>query len=62
MNDIPRIKPDEARRHVEEGALLVCSYEDEQKCRDMLLENALTRKDFESRAATLPKDREIIFY
>jgi len=37
-DDVRRIPPDEARRRVEDGALLVCAYDDEEKCRDMLLE------------------------
>ncbi len=63
MAEIPRVPVQEARRKIGEGrALLVCGYEDEAKCRSMLLEGASTFAGLESRLASLPKDREIIFY
>ena len=59
---IKRISPEEARSKVLAGdAILVCSYNDE-KCKDMLLEGALLRSEFEQKVPSLSKEQEIIFY
>ena len=59
---IERIGPEQTRQSVQSGeALLVCSYNDE-KCKGLLLEGAMLRSELESRLASLPRDREIIFY
>jgi hypothetical protein len=60
----PRIGARQAREHMsmEPGALLVCAYDREEKCRDNYLEGAISLAGFRSRAVSLPKDREIIFY
>ncbi len=58
-----RIDVEEARRRVNTGdALLVCGYADDAKCDQIRLEGAISLTQFETRAASLPKDREIIFY
>ena len=63
MAEVARIDPETARRKMKEGsAVLVCAYDDEEKCRKVALEGAMTLKQFEARAATLPRDREVIFY
>jgi hypothetical protein len=63
MAEVERISVQEAREKVRSNAaLLVCAYEDEQKCNTMKLEGAIPLARLESQAATLPKDREIIFY
>ena len=60
--DIERISPEMTYEKVTAGdAILVCSYGD-GKCKDILLEGALLRSEFESRLTTLSKDQEIIFY
>jgi len=60
--DIERIGPDETREKVQSGdALLVCSYNDD-KCKPLLLEDAILRSEFEAKLPSLPKDQEIIFY
>ena len=57
-----RIDPEIARAKVQAGkALMVCAYDDE-KCGGMLIEGAMLRSTFESRAPSLSKDQEIIFY
>jgi hypothetical protein len=43
-------------------ALLVCAYEDEDKCRRLKLEGAHTLRELEVGMATLPRAQEIIFY
>ena len=59
---IERISPQETRSKVQAGeAILVCSYNDE-RCKEILLEGALLRGEFERGSVSLPKSREIIFY
>ncbi len=61
--EAPRISPQEAHRQAASGqALLVCAYEDEDKCKTMMLEGAISLKEFESRLPGLNKDQPIIFY
>ena len=43
-------------------ATLVCAYDDEEQCRSLLLEGALTFGEFLNQRSTLPWNREIIFY
>jgi hypothetical protein len=62
MAEIERIDANEARRKAAGGALLVCAYADEEKCRTVKLEGAISLTSFQSRVAVLPKDQEIIFY
>ena len=57
-----RIPVADARRHIHAGALLVCAYADEDKCSSNWLDGAITLKELESRADSLPKEQEIIFY
>ena len=58
-----RIGVDEARLKTSAGdALLVCGYEDDTKCARIRLDGAITLPELEARSATIPKDREIIFY
>ncbi len=62
-SDLPRVPPDEAYQRVKSGkALLVCAYQDEDKCRTMHLEGALFLREFEAKLPSLAKDQEIIFY
>ena len=61
--DVERISPDEARRKTQSGqALLVCAYEDEDKCRRMNLQGAIPLRELREKLPTLPRDRELIFY
>ncbi|MCA1584338.1 MAG: ArsR family transcriptional regulator [Acidobacteria bacterium] len=63
MADATRISVQDAQRHVRESdALLVCAYEDENKCRRIMLDGALSLAQFQDRLPSLPKDQEIIFY
>jgi hypothetical protein len=62
MADIARIDPKEARQHMGAGALLVCAYDDSRKYSENHLEGAISLHDLDQRAATLPRDRELIFY
>jgi hypothetical protein len=59
---VQRVSVEDARQAVEAGrALLVCAYDD-AKCASMRLEGSMTVRELEQRAASLPKDQEIIFY
>jgi hypothetical protein len=43
-------------------ALLVCAYDDEVKYRMVNLNGSISLATFRSRAASLPKTQEVIFY
>jgi rhodanese-related sulfurtransferase len=63
MAEPVRVRPVEAREKTTTGrALLVCAYDDEQKCKQMNLQGSITLNDLKSRQDSIPKDREIIFY
>jgi hypothetical protein len=46
----------------QDGALLVCAYDDEQKCRDAGVSGAITFKQLQARLDGLPKNQEIVFF
>ncbi len=59
----PRISPQDTYRQVTSGqAILVCAYADEDRCNTMMLQGAISLKEFESRLPNLKKDQPIIFY
>jgi hypothetical protein len=59
----PKIGPRQTHEAVEAGdALLVCAYDDEEKCRDMALRNSLSLKQLEAELPRVEKDRRLIFY
>ena len=59
----PRISPQDTYRQVSSGqTILVCAYEDEKTCNTMMLQGAISLKEFESRLPNLKKDQPIIFY
>jgi hypothetical protein len=63
MAEPKRISPEEARRKIQSGeAILVCAYEDEEKCKKMMLESSISLKEMESKISSIPKEKEIIFY
>jgi hypothetical protein len=63
MGQATLIDAQETRRKVESGeALLVCAYDDENKCRQMHLEGAIHMQELEEKLPELPKDKELIFY
>jgi len=55
-----RINVTDARQRVHSGALLVCAYDDEEKCRQNRLDGSLSLKELEQLSPA--KDQEIIFY
>ncbi len=63
MEEIERISVQEAHKKVQGNqALLVCAYEDEAKCRLVNLDGSISLTAFQSKAASLPKSEEIIFF
>jgi hypothetical protein len=63
MADIQRIDAQQAHTKVKSNqALLVCAYDDEAKCRRLNLDGSISFATLQSRAASLPKTQEIIFY
>ena len=63
MEDIERISVEEAHKKATANqALLVCAYEDEAKCRVLNLDGSISLASFQSKAASLPKSQEIIFF
>jgi rhodanese-related sulfurtransferase len=58
-----RIAPEGARNKVRSSeALLVCAYEEDEKFKQMRLEGAMSYREFKKKIASIPKNREIIFY
>ena len=43
-------------------ALLVCAYDDDEKCRQYHLDGAIPMSEFRKRASSLAKNQEVIFY
>ena len=63
MADIQRISVQEAHTKTKANqALLVCAYEDEAKCQRLNLEGSISFTSLQSRATSLPKAQELIFY
>jgi hypothetical protein len=60
----PRISPLEVWSHLQADppALLVCAYDDEEKCSAMKIPGSLTLDALGDRIGILPKTREIVFY
>jgi hypothetical protein len=59
-----RIRPREAREHLSSGAnaMLVCAYDSDEKFAKAHLDGALSLSEFRAQEASLPREREIIFY
>ena len=63
MTEAIRIPPESVRQKVKDGsALLVCGYDDPEKCKQNHLESAMDYGDFTTQLSTISKDQEIIFY
>ena len=61
MNKPKGIDPTQAREKVRSGqATLVCAYDRDDRCRDIMLEDAVMLSRWQ--AALTDKDREIIFF
>jgi hypothetical protein len=63
MAEIERISVQEAHKKVQANhALLVCAYEDDAKCRALDLDGSISLTNLRTKAASLPKGQEIIFF
>lgn len=60
---IPRVSPNRAWEMLEDqDALLICAYDDEDKCRDLKLPGSISRNELGKREDALEKDRWLVFY
>jgi hypothetical protein len=59
-----KIGPQQAHEHLEANpdTMLVCAYDSDAKFRQNRLEGAISLKEFQSQAGSIPKNREVIFY
>ena len=66
MRDVPRITVEELldAKSRDPDLLLVCAYDDEEKCRGLKIDDALTLDQLEARLASvpLPKQVPLVFY
>ena len=56
------IEPKTARAHSQDGATIVCAYDDEQKCAKVNLADSISLPQLKQRQDDLPRDQELIFY
>jgi hypothetical protein len=60
---VERIEPNDAhRKAVSQQAVLVCAYDDEEKCNRLRLDGAISLKQLQSRETAVDKNTELIFY
>lgn len=59
-----RVHPEEARRRIEDpnGALLVCAYDDTEKCQQFGIEEAIPYPHLKQRLDSIPKSQELVFF
>lgn len=64
ITEANRVTPTWTRNRMKgpKPALLVCAYDDEEKCRSMSLPNSLTMRELNERLSSLPRDQELVFY
>jgi hypothetical protein len=63
MPEVSRINVQDARLAVtSRNALLVCAYEQAEKCNQIPLEGSISLSRFQERLPSLPKDQELIFF
>ncbi|HVS64699.1 MAG TPA: ArsR family transcriptional regulator [Thermoanaerobaculia bacterium] len=63
MAEAPRIDPERARRLLaEDDALLVCAYDDHQKCQGLRIDGSISFPELKQRLDGISKDRSLIFY
>ena len=64
MSDTPRVDPWEVRRDLQtgRGVWLVCAYDDPAKFEQYRIEGALSLREFEAVAPSLPRGAELVFY
>jgi hypothetical protein len=64
MTQAARVSPQYVwdKLHSASDTLLVCAYDDPEKCRQIKLQGAIDMQQLESKVPTIGKEREIVFY
>ncbi len=63
MSSNTLIEAGDAFEHVKNnGALLICAYDSDEKFHKLHLESAIPLSEFKALSATVAKDKELIFY
>jgi hypothetical protein len=64
MTNATRVSPKYVwdKLHSSSDTLLVCAYEDAEKCRKHRIDGAIDMEQFKTRLLTSGKQREIVFY
>lgn len=61
--DVPRVSIQDALAATkDEHAVVVCAYDDQQKCEEMRVKNGWTLQEFQNKQDDLPKDTRLVFY
>lgn len=58
---VDKIRPARAQDLLKNGGLLVCAYDDPEKCRRYRIEGAISLAELKAREPLAP-DQEVIFY
>lgn len=63
MAHAARISARDARKAIRRnGALLVCAYDDQEKCDDVKLDGSISYPELERRLGEVDREQELIFY
>ena len=63
MPEAPRISAQDAEDRAASGqGLLVCAYDDDEKCRKYRIGGAIPLSELSARLSSLSMDRELMFY
>ena len=65
IQEVPRLSPREVLQKMRGKSgrvLLVCAYDDEEKCRRFQLDGSITLAELEMRLSSLWPDDELVFY
>ncbi len=57
-----RLQAEEVRRRINDGAMLVCAYDDVDKCRKTGIDESIPYAEFKSKLDSIPKSKEIVFF
>lgn len=64
MSEAPRISPErlQERREAGEDFLVVCAYDDREKCDEVAIDDSIPFPEFEKRVPRLDESQKIAFY
>lgn len=59
-----RVSPSWVREHQggSDPAVLICGYDDEEKCRSMRIPGSLTLRELNEQLPSFGRDKELVFY